>query len=57
MCIRDSGNTIQLVQALLKENKAFDMMIYPEQRHGIAFPRYAASRVEYFIEHLKPDVK
>ncbi len=51
------GNTIQLVQALLKENKAFDMMIYPEQQHGIAFPRYAASRVEYFIEHLKPVVK
>jgi len=51
------GNTTQLVQALLKENKAFDMMIYPEQQHGIAFPRYAASRVEYFIEHLKPVVK
>jgi dipeptidyl-peptidase-4 len=51
------GNTIQLAQALLKENKAFDMMIYPEQQHGIAFPRYAASRIEYFIEHLKPVVK
>jgi len=51
------GNTIQLVQALLKENKKFDMMIYPEQQHGIAFPRYGESRVEYFIEHLKPVVK
>jgi len=51
------GNTIQLVQALLKENKKFDLMIYPEQQHGIAFPRYGESRVEYFIEHLKPVVK
>jgi dipeptidyl-peptidase-4 len=51
------GNTIQLVQALLKENKKFDLMIYPEQQHGIMFPRYAESRVEYFIEHLKPEIK
>ena len=50
-------NTIQLVQALLKENKTFDLMIYPEQQHGIGFARYPASRVEYFIEHLKPVVK
>jgi dipeptidyl-peptidase-4 len=51
------GNTIQLVQALLKENKKFDLMIYPEQQHGIGFRRYGESRVEYFIEHLKPVVK
>lgn len=51
------GNTIQLVQALLKENKKFDLMIYPEQQHGISFQRYPESRVEYFIEHLKPVVK
>jgi dipeptidyl-peptidase-4 len=51
------GNTIQLAQALLKENKKFDLMIYPEQQHGIGFPRYGESRVEYFIEHLKPVVK
>ncbi len=51
------GNTVQLVQALLKENKKFDMMIYPEQQHGIGFARYGESRVEYFIEHLKPVVK
>lgn len=50
-------NTIQLVQALLKENKTFDLMIYPEQQHGIGVARYPLSRVEYFIEHLKPVVK
>ena len=51
------GNTIQLVQALLRENKKFDLMIYPEQQHGISSARYGLSRVEYFIEHLKPVVK
>lgn len=51
------GNSVQLLQALLKENKKFDFMLYPEQRHGIMFPRYAEARVDYFIEHLKPEVK
>ncbi|MBD3413207.1 MAG: prolyl oligopeptidase family serine peptidase [Candidatus Aminicenantes bacterium] len=51
------GNTIQLVQALLKENKKFELMMYPEQRHGIRFDRYGEARVEFFIEHLKPEIK
>ena len=51
------GNTIQLVQALLQANKKFDLMIYPENQHGIRYPRYRESRIEYFIEHLKPDIK
>jgi dipeptidyl-peptidase-4 len=51
------GNAIQLIEALLKHNKKFDFMFYPEQRHGIRFARYGQARVEYFIEHLKPDVK
>ncbi len=51
------ANTISLVQALLTANKKFDLMIYPEQQHGIRFQRYPDSRVEYFIEHLKPEVK
>lgn len=51
------GNAIQLVEALLKANKKFDFMFYPEQRHGIRFPFYGEARVEYFIQHLKPEVK
>jgi dipeptidyl-peptidase-4 len=51
------GNTIQLVQALLQANKAFDLMIYPESQHGIRYQRYGESRVEYFIEHLNPQIK
>ncbi|MGB8952033.1 MAG: S9 family peptidase [Candidatus Aminicenantales bacterium] len=50
------GNTIHLIEALLKKNKKFDFMIYPEQRHGITFPRYGEARVDYFVEHLKPAV-
>jgi len=49
------GNSIQLLQALLKHNKKFDFMFYPEQRHGIRFKRYGESRIEYFIKHLKPE--
>ena len=30
------ANTLQLVDALQREGKAFELMIYPESRHGIA---------------------
>jgi dipeptidyl-peptidase-4 len=51
------GNTIQLVQILIRENKRFDLMIYPERQHGIRDPHAGETEVEYFIEHLKPVVK
>ena len=51
------GNSVQLLQALLRENKKFDFMLYPESQHGIAYSRYAEARVEYLLEHLKPEVK
>lgn len=51
------GNSVQLLQALLKHNKKFDFMLYPEQKHGIRFKRYGEARIEYFIKHLKPEVK
>ncbi|RKY83385.1 S9 family peptidase, partial [candidate division KSB1 bacterium] len=51
------GNTVQLIQALLKHNKKFDLMMYPEQRHGIRFARYGQARIEYFIKHLKPEIE
>ncbi|KAA3658031.1 MAG: S9 family peptidase, partial [Calditrichaeota bacterium] len=50
------GNSVQLLYALLKKNKKFDFMLYPEQKHGIRFQRYREAIVEYFIEHLKPEV-
>lgn len=51
------GNSVQLIQALLKHNKVFDFMLYPEQRHGIRFQRYGEARVEFFIRHLKPEIE
>jgi dipeptidyl-peptidase-4 len=51
------GNSVQLLRELQKYNKKFEFMLYPEQRHGIRIRTYGESRVEYFIEHLKPEVK
>jgi dipeptidyl-peptidase-4 len=51
------GNSVQLLYALQKHNKHFDFMLYPEQRHGIRVRTYGESRVDYFIRHLKPEVK
>ncbi len=48
------ANTYRLVDALIREGKRFDMMIFPEARHG--FGRYTAyfERMlwDYFAEHL-----
>jgi dipeptidyl-peptidase-4 len=46
------GNTVQLVNELLKYNKKFDLMIYPGRRHLINPERFRESLVEYFVEHL-----
>ena len=50
-------NALQLIRALIDENKRFDLMMYPESRHGIRAPHAGETRAEYFIEHLKPVVK
>jgi len=50
-------NTLQLIRALINENKRFDLMMYPDSRHGIRTPHAGETRTEYFIEHLKPVVK
>jgi dipeptidyl-peptidase-4 len=52
------GNTIQLVDALVKADKKFDLMMYPDNRHGIrgAHGRhYNKMRLNYLIEHLNPE--
>jgi dipeptidyl-peptidase-4 len=49
------GNTIQLIDALIKAQKRFDLMFYPEQRHGIRglYGRhYRKLAIDYFVEHL-----
>jgi len=36
-------NTIQLIDALQNLDKDFELMIYPNQRHGIRYPKYPHS--------------
>lgn len=52
------GNSIHLIDALQKEGKSFDIMYYPEHRHGIT--GYSAQHLgkltmEYFLRHLRPE--
>ncbi|HUF28561.1 MAG TPA: DPP IV N-terminal domain-containing protein [Gemmatimonadaceae bacterium] len=51
------GNTIRLVDALIKANKRFDFMIMPGQAHGFGRmqPYFTRMTFEYFTEHLMGD--
>jgi len=45
------ANTLRVVDALIKANKDFDMIIYPDAGHG--FADYATrKRWDYFVTHL-----
>lgn len=51
------GNTIQLVEALIRAGKTFDLMLYPQQRHGIGGAgrmHVSQLRMDYFERHLNP---
>ena len=50
------SNTIQLIQKLVEAGKEFDLMLYPEQRHGIAGingQHLMNLTVNYFCKYLK----
>jgi dipeptidyl aminopeptidase/acylaminoacyl peptidase len=51
------ANTIRLVDALIKANKRFDMLILPGKSHGFAsYQPYFVQRMwEYFAEHMLDD--
>jgi dipeptidyl aminopeptidase/acylaminoacyl peptidase len=51
------ANTIRLVDALIKANKRFDLIILPGKAHGFAdYQPYFTERMwEYFAEHLLDD--
>lgn len=54
------GNTIQMVDELIKADKDFDMMLYPEQRHGISGKHgthYNKMRINHLVRHLEPETK
>ncbi len=48
------GNTLQLAGRLIKENKQFDLMLYPGRRHGIGGSHVEKLRLNYLLEHLQP---
>lgn len=51
------GNSVRLVDALIKANKRFDFMLLPGQRHGFgSMNNYFQQRLrEYFATHLMGD--
>jgi dipeptidyl-peptidase 4 len=50
------ANTMQLVHALQKSNKQFELMVYPNNRHGIADPDQMLHQYQmmtnFFAKHL-----
>ena len=51
-------HSIRLIDRLIQEDKEFDVMIYPDQPHGLrgkAAKHREKVRAKYFIEHLKPE--
>lgn len=48
-------NTLLVAEALMKANKEFDMIVFPNARHGYgSLSRYfAKKRWNYFVEHLQ----
>lgn len=46
-------NTLVLVDALIKTNKDFDLVIFPNRRHGFSQEEYMLRRRwDYFVRHL-----
>ncbi len=50
--------TLQLADALIKENKDFDMLIMPNQNHRSTFdhPYYMRRQWDYFVMHLLKEI-
>ena len=44
--------TIQVVDALIKANKSFDLLILPNRAHSLNEPYVIRRRWDYFVEHL-----
>lgn len=47
-------NTLLVVDALIKADKDFDMLVFPNEGHGFGNSRYFMNRRwDYFVKHLK----
>jgi dipeptidyl aminopeptidase/acylaminoacyl peptidase len=50
------ASTVRMTDALQKAGKRFDMMLFPEQGHGLYGAYYQNAIRYYFLEHLvKPE--
>ena len=47
------AGTYRLVNALIKKNKKFDMMVFPGKDHAMGGPYYVNLIHDYFTDHLK----
>ncbi|MDH5380521.1 MAG: S9 family peptidase, partial [Cyclobacteriaceae bacterium] len=48
------SNTMLVVDALIKADKDFDLVVFPNARHGFGNSRYFLKRRwDYFVENLK----
>ena len=49
----DPASTMQVVDALIKADKDFDLLVVPGGGHGIGSSRYGQRRTaDYFVRHL-----
>lgn len=51
------NHTMRLADAFIKAGKHFDLIVMPEETHGLtpaAAAYYTEARARYFVEHLKP---
>ena len=44
--------TVQVIDELIKANKAFDMVWAPNRNHGLNEPYFIRRRWDYFVQHL-----
>ena len=45
-------NSIQFITELEKQNKDFEMMLYPNFRHGVGMPHATRERVKFWFRYL-----
>ncbi len=47
-------NTIQLIEALQRANRDFELMLYPRNRHGLGGSHYQRLTMEFMRRYLRP---
>ena len=54
----DPATTLKVVNALIKADKDFDLLVMPEQGHGVASTPYGRRRLaDFFVKNLQGESK